>query len=168
MKKLIIILSLFLCIKTIHAQSEKFKALFVYNFAKMISWNEANKKGDFIIVVYGNSPKMLNELKKTLKGRKVGNQNVIVKKVDKISQLTKCHILFIPDKETRFMKQLHGKFEGKNTLIVTEKKGMANQGAEINLLVKNDRLMFEVNKKNIEKEGLKISLKLLKLAILVE
>ena len=39
----------------------------------------------------------------------------------------------------------------KNTLIITEKPGLAKQGSGINFVIENNKQKFEMNKTNIEK-----------------
>ncbi len=56
----------------------------------------------------------------------------------------------------------------KGTLIVTEKSGLAAQGAAINFIIVDNKLKFEANTKSINKADLKVSSQLLKLAILIE
>jgi hypothetical protein len=60
------------------------------------------------------------------------------------------------------------KIRGKSTLIITEKPGLARQGAAINFVVQENKTKFELNKGNAEKYDLKVSSNLLSLAIVVD
>jgi hypothetical protein len=53
-------------------------------------------------------------------------------------------------------------------LIVTDKEGLANQGAAINFIMDGDRIKFEINKKNIEKYSLTVTSSLLALGTVVQ
>jgi hypothetical protein len=52
----------------------------------------------------------------------------------------------------------------KGTLVVTEKGGLLEKGAAINLVIKNKKIAFEVKKSNISKYNLSYSTDLTSLA----
>ena len=60
------------------------------------------------------------------------------------------------------------KVKGKSTLVVTDKSGMAKQGASINFVSIDNKQKFELNKSNLAKMDLKVSSSLVQLAIVVE
>ena len=51
---------------------------------------------------------------------------------------------------------------------MSEQEGYAKLGAEINFIIINNKLKFEVNTKAIDKSGLKVRSQLLKLALIVD
>ena len=55
----------------------------------------------------------------------------------------------------------------QKVLVISESKGMANKGVPINLIVKKERVKFEVNLAALKKEKFKVSSNLLKHAILI-
>ena len=57
--------------------------------------------------------------------------------------------------------------EVKNTVIVTEKEGLAKKGSFINFISQEGKIRFEVNKAKFTASNVKISGQLLSLAIRV-
>ncbi len=139
MKKLSILITLFISISICcNAQVPKLQSIFIYNFTKYIEWPASYTSGNFIIGVLGQSP-LTKELNNLSKTKKVLNQPIVI-----------------------------NKFKNISTLIITEKKGMAKQGAGINFVIVNNKQKFELNKANISKYNLKVSPNLINLAILVQ
>ena len=149
-----------------YAQNEKFKALFLYNFTKYIEWPAALRQGDFIIGVLGNTP-MTKELVTIAGKQKVGAQNISVKTFITVDEIDNCNILFIPAGRSSQISLVVSKLGNKSVLIITDKDGLARQGACINYVMDGDKLKYEVNKSNIEKKGLTVSNSLLALGIVV-
>lgn len=175
MRKLFVILffaSLLLSASTSQQSSDdtnaKIKTVFLYNFTKYIEWPKQYKEGEFVIGVLGSNGSLLKELDKMSYTKKAGNQNFHIKAFSSISDIGKCHILFIPSENGQYLSEVTEKLKGKSTLIVTEKPGLAKQGAAINFVIQNNKQMFELNKANAEKHHLFVSSNLSALAIVVE
>lgn len=167
MKRLLILLSLiFFAVHICDAQSEKFKALFMYNFTKYIEWPATVRQGDFVIGILGASP-MAKELEIIAGKQKVGSQNIMVKTFNSIDEIGNCHILYVPASKSSSLAQIIEKLSGKSVLVVTDKEGLASQGACINYVQDGDRIKYELNKKNIEKRGMVVNSALVTLGIAV-
>ncbi len=151
---------------SIYAQNEKFKALFMYNFTKYIEWPAIQRQGDFIIGVLGNTA-LTKELETIAGKQKVGTQNIVVKTFATVDEIDNCSILFIPAGKSSQISLVVSKLGSKSVLIITDKDGLARQGACINYVMDGDKLKYEVNKSNIEKKGLTVSNSLLALGIVV-
>ena len=144
------------CTFSVYSQQERFKAVFIFNFTKYIEWSPAERQGDFIIAVVGNTP-MIKDLDMIARKMKVGNQPIVVRQYRSVEEIERCHLLYIaPDKSNEIMKATL-KFASKNTLIVTDKNGLIKQGACINFYSDEGEVKFEVSKNNIEKYGLKVN-----------
>jgi uncharacterized protein DUF4154 len=147
--------------------NSKYKAVFIYNFTKYIEWPKTYREGVFVVGVVGDSP-LYTELIKMAKTKKVANQSIQIVKYRSTSEIKKCHILYVSKNNSREVPTLIKKVKTNSTLIVTEQDGMVDKGAGINFIVKNNRLKFELNKKNVEKYKLKISSNLEALAATVK
>lgn len=165
MKKIVFLLLISLVTSTGFTQSEKFKALFVYNFTKNIDWTAAYKQGDFVIGVYGNSP-MIAELIKIANKKKTGNQTIVIKKYSAPHEIHKCHILYLPRNKSSRLPTLQQSLSGKPTLIISDKEGL--KGADINFLDQNRSLEFEINPAQIRRKGLKVGSSLVSLGIVIK
>lgn len=145
----------------------KIKATFLYNFTKYIEWPEEYKQGNFIIGVMGNNT-LYNDLSTFFSTKTLGTQKYEVKYFSKAADITRCHMIFIPADYSGSVNEVITKVKGKSTLIVTDKTGMAKQGAAINFVSIDNKQKFELNKSNVEKYDLKVSSSLVNLAIVVE
>lgn len=168
MRKTLLLLSILMLVKLnfTQAQNEKFKALFLYNFTKYIDWPDSYKQGDFVIAVIGNST-IVDELNVISSKKKVGTQNLIIKKLANPSQISKCHIVYLPPYKSGSLRSTLAVLQGKNTLVVSDGNNLVQQGAGINFIETGGKQGFEIKKKNIENKGLKVSGSLLSLGTVV-
>lgn len=144
------------------------KASFIYNFTKYIDWPDKYKEGNFVIGILGTSS-FYNDLTTLLSTKTVGSQTFEIKSFTTIESVAgTCHILFVPAENSAMLPEILKKIKGKSTLVITEKPGLAKQGAAINFVVENNKQRFELNKTNIQKYGLTVSTNLMALAIQVE
>jgi hypothetical protein len=148
----------------------KIKAVFIKNFVKYIEWPNSYKEGNFIIGIYGTNPSLLLELNKMANSASVvaAGRKFEIRTISSPENAGKCHILFIPADNSFQLSEIMPKLKGKSTLIVTEKAGLAKQGAAINFVVLDNKQKFELNKANAERYNLKVSSNLATLAIVVD
>lgn len=150
-----------------YAQKTKFQSIFIYNFSKYIKWPDDFNKGKFVIGVLGNS-ELLKDLESMAAAKKETNGLIIeVINFKDINSMTDSNLLFIPEKMCNRIDAIHSSIGNKPTLIVTDKKGMAQSGAVINFIEVGSKIKFELNKSAADKLGLVISGSLTNLAILV-
>ena len=145
----------------------KIKATFLYNFTKYIEWPEDYKQGNFVIGVMGNNS-LYTDLSTFFSTKTLGTQKYEIKYFAKASDIIKCHMIFIPADYAGAANDVIAKVKGKSTLVVTDRSGMAKQGAAINFVSIDNKQKFELNKSNLAKIDLKVSSSLVQLAIVVE
>lgn len=143
----------------------KIKSVFIYNFTKYIEWPKNYREGNFIIGVIGDES-LKKELISMAQIKKVGNQKIEVVEFDP-EKIEKCHILVLSRDKSHLFDLVLKKTKKLSSLLITEGNGLATAGACINFIVVNNRLKFEMNKKNIEDRGLKVNSALESMAILV-
>ncbi len=144
-----------------HSSYEELQAAYIYNFAKYIKWPQEKEK--FVIGVYGGS-EIMDFLRKTLEGKKVGNRAIELKVIDKPDSFFDCNIIYVPESDSKNLEELVVAVEGKSILIVTE-EDMIRKGAMISFVLEDDRLRFKLKKSSLANAGLAASEGLLKLAI---
>jgi hypothetical protein len=140
------------------------QAIFMYNFTRLIEWPADCKSGDFVIGVYG-SQDVFAQLNNYMSSKKVGNQNIKVFKFNYITDITKCHILFVSLNKSKEMATIMGIVGTNKTLVITEKRGCLNEGSAINFVIVDDKLKFELRVSNATKYGLKVHSNLEAMAI---
>lgn len=168
MKRIVLLcLIIFVGVTTVSAQQEKFKAIFIYNFTKNIEWPAAYKQGDFVMGVLGSSP-LTGELQTIASTKRVGTQSIVVETYSSVSQINKCHLLYLPPNRSRNLPEVLQKVQNYNTLIITDKNGLAAEGSCINFVQDGTKIMFEINPENIYAKGLKVTNSLIQLGIKVQ
>lgn len=157
MKKILFLLLATFIFKAsaLNAQDDKFKALFIYNFTKMVEWPADQKSGDFVIGIIGNTT-IASEISGL--NKKVVNQPIVVKEISDAGGITDCHILFIGSSSSAQLAGAIAKVGGKPTLVVSDAAGLCSKGSGINFVKSDSGIDYEYNLANITKQGLNVSL----------
>jgi roadblock/LC7 domain-containing protein len=149
----IVALLLFIGIQNTNAQDDKFKALMIYNFTRVIGWPADYTQGDFVMMVIGES-QVLRELTNIAQTKKVGAQNIQVKGIQAPSEMGKCNIIYVPSASNKFLPDILAGTAGKATLVITDKKGLKEKGACINFFAEDGQLKYEVLISSMKAKGL--------------
>jgi hypothetical protein len=159
---------LFLAISLIPALAQNYKmhAVFIYSFTRYVQWPESYNQGDFEILVLGDSP-ILEELKAMAQAKKVGDRTIKITKIKSPAEIRKCNMLFIPAAKSDHIDEVISMVNTQSILTVSEEPGLGAKGSGINFIVKDGKLVFELNQASAIKQGLKISNELARLAILI-
>jgi hypothetical protein len=166
---LLFIIALFVSAFDIQTEVEEYeaKAAFIYNFTKFIEWEDNSMNGtpSFNIGVLGDSP-IIKPLKELSASKKINNKRIMIVKYSNVNELKGCHILFVPETTSdNVIKELSQSSALKNTLLITENSGELENGSAINFLVVNNKIRFEINMNTLNKNKIKASSQLLKLAM---
>jgi hypothetical protein len=141
------------------------KAAFLYNFGKFVEWptnDFASTNTPLLIGIYGENP-FGNDLPAVIQNKYIDGHPVITREVS-LDELKGCQILFISRSEQKNLNEILKALDGAGVLTVTENLS-TESGVMINFVLENDRIRFEINNTAAEKVGLKLSSKLLTLAI---
>jgi len=145
----------------------KIKAIYMYNFTKYIEWPKSYKEGKFVMGVMGTNNYLFDELTKMAISKMVGTQKIEIKSLSSAEQAANCHIVFLLNSHSDKIKEVNNAIKNKSVLVITDKPGMAKQGAGINFVVIDNKQKIELNKINIEKNKLKVASTLIDMAITV-
>jgi hypothetical protein len=148
------------------AQNYKMHSVFIYSFTRYVQWPDAYNQGDFEIMVFGESP-IFDELKAMAQAKKVGDRPIKITKINETSEIRKCNILFVATTKSDQIAEVMEKINTQSILVVTEDPGLAQKGSDINFITKDGKLAFELNQASVNKQGLKVSIELTRLAILI-
>lgn len=141
-------------------------SMMIYNFLKYIQWPDDQGEGDFVITVLGDDD-VYNTLNTWYGNKPKNNKKIIVKNATSADDLKDCHLLYIGSKASNLFDEAMAKISNSATLVITDKKGLAEKGSCINFRVINDRLKFELNQSAVTKSNLKVSSQLTSMAILI-
>jgi len=147
----------------------KVQSVFIFNFARLVSWPEAYQNGNFVIGVFGES-EIIEELKMLEADKKVGGRDIELRVFTKIEQVNNCHILYLPKEQENQVQNVveRAKGLGNCTLVIGDNGDVITKGAAINFVFKDGKQCFELSKKNIEAFGLSIGQEMQRMAILVD
>jgi len=143
------------------------KAGFIYQFTRFIKWPpQSNSKEKYNICVTGDNP--FGTILQRLEEKHRFKEHPLKIKLD-VSQddLQGCHILFVSFSERFNVEQIVEKTKGFPILAVGDTEGFSERGIDINLLVFENKVKFQINKQCLDAKGFKVSSELLDLATIV-
>jgi hypothetical protein len=145
------------------------KAAYLYNFGKFVKWPAgapANQSGAFVICVLDQDP-FGATLQSTLAGDSVGGKPVIVRRLPRPQDATRCHILFINSAQAKDWKHILSAIDDSSVLTVSDMPDFSKQGGMIQFVSQGDRIRFEINLDDAERTHLILPSELLKVAVAV-
>jgi len=159
-------------IGTSFAQNSKeyaVKAAFVLNFARYTQWpNESfSKKSDPLeLCVFGD--KSLKAEFETINGKKIGSRPLNIRFIGASKDLGQCDLLFVSKEISRIdLQSAFVALKDRPVLTVGESIDFIRHGGIINFLKREGRFQFEISIERAQEQNLKLSSRLLKLAIIV-
>lgn len=144
------------------------KAGFLYQFTQFVDWPvnpSFEDSAPFELCIVGANP--FGEVLRSIEVQKVGSHPVAVRPQTNWKDAGTCEMVFISASEQRSMKKILRELSGKPVLTVSETSDFIEQGGMINFTSEGRKIRFEINQQSAERNGLKISSKLLKLAVRV-
>jgi len=141
------------------------KAQHVFNFARFIEWPPskfAQPDSPLIIGVIG-SGELENQLDEVVKGARINDRQVSIKRITNDAELRRCHILFVSRSERDRFGAILSEARGEHILTIGENDRFLNRGGIVNFLESGDSVIFQINLNAARHAGLKISSKLLQL-----
>lgn len=159
-------LALMLPGRTQQPGEHELKAAVLSNLAKFVEWPTnatPPTREPFVIGIIGTDPfgPVLDRLSR---GQTVQGRELTVRRFQSDEELRSCQVLFVSRSETGRVPEILARVRGARILTVSESAGFAERGGMVNLVLKDDRVRFEMNVRAAEQEGLKISSKLQKYA----
>jgi hypothetical protein len=141
------------------------KAAFLYNFTKFVEWPASafdDERETLKLCVLGENP--FGDALQAVVGEEVAGHRITVVRSEAISRPSRCHVLFVGRSERSRLPQILPEVRNAPVLTVADSPGFLEQGGMINFVLEGTKVRFEVNQGAAEREGIKISSKLLQLA----
>jgi PAS domain S-box-containing protein len=136
------------------------KAAYIYNFIKNITWTDEGTIDTFKITVYKGDTDLL-EVMKNMEGLEVRNKPVHITNITQQRNLQNVQLIFLPEKQNAFVKDIFEAVARQNILLVTDRCEF-QRFVMLNFVYFSDStIRFEINSKNIEEAGLISSPKLI-------
>jgi hypothetical protein len=143
------------------------KAAFLFNFAKFVEWPSeafAETNSPIVIGILGKNV-FGDTLEKIINNRKVNNRGFEFRHFDSTSETTNCQILFISSSEKNDFAKIISALHNASVLTVSEADGFLKAGGMINFLIEGKNIKFQISDEAAKKARLRISSKLLSLAV---
>jgi len=164
------------------ASEDQIKAAFMYNFIKFTEWPAGKAAEPNTIVIGLLGEHQFGDAFDPVKNKSVKDKRLIIKDLGRfrqsfpqdaagklqfdnyVEQLRKCHLLFVCDSERENFKAIIDVVKGYGVLTVGETEDFLDINGIITFIPRTEKPVFEVNLDICEREGLKISSKVLRLA----
>ncbi|MGH0028674.1 MAG: YfiR family protein [Myxococcota bacterium] len=144
------------------------KAAFLLNFARLVEWPQKAMAADRPIVVSVlGSQEVRDSIAAGIGDAVIGEHPVEVQRIDSASEIGGSHILFVTRERAQEPAEIFRTARRHAALVVGESEGFAESGGTINFFTEDRKLRFEINPDAAKASGLKISSRLLRLAVLV-
>jgi hypothetical protein len=146
-----------------HADEDRVKAAYLYNFAKFVEWPAASfpGPGNPTIICSVGDERLAEVLQQTVLGKQSKGRPVEARQVSSEGQFKSCHILLITFRDKERIAQILRSVQSASVLTVGQSEEFTRLGGMINLVRNDSSLELEINPKAAEAAGLKISSRLL-------
>lgn len=145
------------------------KAAFLYHFVQLTTWPNtafASTNAPLTVAVVG-SDSVGKDMAQVLKGKSYQGHPLVVARLERVDEVKDCQVLFVADSSVSQPADIVGQLGRRPVLTVGEGEGFIDQGGMIRLLKCGENIRFEINHAAALREGLKLSSKLLRLAVRV-
>jgi hypothetical protein len=143
------------------------KAAFLYNFVKFVEWPPdafVGERSPLTLCVFGEDP-FGGSLDGAVRGETLGERPLTIQRPDDLDELRDCQVLFVSRSERNRMAEVLARVEGAPVLTVGDADGFLRAGGMINFVLEENKVRFLINQTAAERGRLRISTKLLRLAL---
>lgn len=145
------------------------KAAYLFNFAKFVEWPESafpEADAPLRLCVFGFDP--FGDALAGLAGKSVHERRLVIERVRQPERTETCHVLFVARRESHRAATLFRQLTDSTVLTVTESESPEEPRGIINLVMRDNRILFQIAPGAAERRALRISSRLLQLAEVVE
>lgn len=150
--------------EALFVQEYQIKAAFIYNFAQFVDWPSSQAPSEpFVIGVVGNDP--FGPEIDLLQSETLNHRPIQIRRFSDAASVTPdCRIVFIGQSEPARVPKVLKNLAGRGFLTVGETPRFADEGGAIGFVIRHNKVRFVINRRILEREGLKMSAQLLQLA----
>lgn len=148
---------------------QEIKAAFLYKFLNYVDWPAgafASGSSPIVVGVLG-ADGVADELRAIVARRSIGQHPVDVRVVGEPNALDGVNVAFVGASAASALSRLVPAARERSVLLVTDFPNALAHGSVINLVVVDARVRFEVSLEAAERSGLKLSSRLLSVALRV-
>ena len=151
----------------LYALESSVKAAFLYKFAGFVEWPAGvfqAPESPIVIAVIGDDA-VAENLSVMVIGRSAQGRSIAVRRLAPKQSVAGAHMLFVGKDAAESVESVTGRLESQPVLLVTDSAGALEHGSMINFVLVDNRLRFEIALDTAERHGLKLSSRLLDVAL---
>ena len=142
------------------------KAGFLYHFAAFVDWPASTPTGSIVIGLLGGDD-VEAELARIVAAKRSPGTAITMRRVQPGDDLGGIHILYVGAGESQRLERVVAAVRGTPMLVVSDTTEGLERGATINFIT-TDRVQFEISLDSAHKGGLRVSPRLLSVAVRVK
>jgi len=143
-------------------QEYQIKAKYLLNIPLFTEMPLQEKKVTYTICLIGDTP--LESVLAASKGKLIKSRPLAVRRVEDLSQVDSCQMLFIASSERHRLQTLLPEAHRRGILTISDMRDFGRLGGMISLQTIDNRVIFDVNRSVASKASITFSSHLLKLA----
>ena len=142
------------------------KAAYLLNFTRYVEWPAlaASPEAPLEICIMGEDP-FGKALEQVVHGRRSQGRPVVLRRVHTEQGARSCHLVFLTDPSWNGRNDLVASLTRRGILTVGDSDQFVRSGGVIGFVISNETVRFVVNINAMERSGLKISSRMLSLAM---
>lgn len=143
------------------------KAERITAFPRFIEWptrSFTTADAPFVIGIAGTDY-LTGILREIIQDRRIKERPVVIRRVMAKQELTGCHMLFISNSERERLDTILREVRKEGILTIGESENFLDRGGVINLVKMGSTIRFQINPEAAARERLKVSSKLLSIAL---
>jgi hypothetical protein len=149
----------------------RIKAAYLYQFGRYVEWPAkafAGPDAPFVIGVLGDAP-IIADLEEIARIKKIQNRPIAIRRFATVADVRSCNILYVSATlSAESQAEVLRKMAGHSILLVGESDGFLDRGGAIQFANEENSIRLAIARKAADREGLRISAKLLQVARIVE
>jgi len=148
-------------------QEYQVKAIFLFNFTQFVDWPLASDAAAPIaICILGEDP-FGNYLDEALRGERVDNRALVVRRHRRTEDLDACQVLFISQSESGRLDAALASVKNTAVLTVSDARDFTERGGMVAFVAEDNHVRLRINVAAARAAGITISSKLLRVAEII-
>ncbi len=149
----------------------RIKAAYLYQFGRYVEWPSKtfpSPETPFVIGILDQDP-IAADLDQIAQIKKIQDRPIQIRRFSSASDIRACNILYFSSAlEPEAQAEVIRRVAGKGILLVGDTERFLNRGGVMQFILEDNKIRVMISRKAAEREGLKISSKLLQVARVVD
>jgi hypothetical protein len=139
------------------------KSAFLYNFAKFVDWPPDPGGAPITFCTFVGDP-LSDVLRQSLTGKTINNRPLLTRQIPAPKDAQNCQVVFVSGYSKKQLVTAISSMPRDGTLTIGDSDQFAVSGGMIQLIKGSNKFRFAINVDAVNRNGLRISSKLLQLA----